>query len=32
MNKATLALVDCPPDVTEEDVICGECRKAFHVN
>jgi len=26
------ALVDCPPEVREEDVICGACRKAFHVH
>ena len=26
------ALVDCPPDIRDEIVICGECRKAFHVN
>ena len=26
------ALIDCPPDVHEEDVICGVCQKAFHVH
>ncbi len=25
-------LVDCPPDVQHEDVICGVCQKAFHVS
>jgi len=26
------ALIDCPPVVREEDVICGVCQKAFHVH